>query len=214
MRITILCSDPEHPIRPHLETWLKDRSGEHEVCLVETLSEVTMGDILFLISCHEIVGPKVREAFSHTLVIHASDLPLGRGWSPHIWEILSGAEKITVTLLEAEDGVDCGAIWAKEVFLLEGHELYDEIDKKLFEAEIKLMDFAMREHASMTPQVQDDREATTYPRRKPEDSRIDPNLPLVEQFELLRVANPERFPAFFDHRGKRYHISISKAPEQ
>jgi methionyl-tRNA formyltransferase len=185
---------------------------KHEMSLVDTTSQVTTGDLLFLISCHEIVGPKLRERFKHTLVLHASDLPLGRGWSPHIWEVLQGADRITVTLLEAQDGVDCGDIWAKETFLLEGHELYNEIDEKLFATELRLMDYAVSKYELISPQAQDPKQATSYPRRKPEDSRINPHLPLAEQFDLLRVANPDRFPAFFDLRGKRYHISISKAP--
>jgi methionyl-tRNA formyltransferase len=31
---------------------------------------------------------------------------------------------------------------------------------------------------------------------------------LGEAFDLLRVADPERYPAFFEHRGRTYRIRI------
>ena len=68
------------------------------------------GDILFLISCNEPISKDVRALFRATLVIHASDLPLGRGWSPHIWQVLEKKRFIKVTLLEAADLVDSGSI--------------------------------------------------------------------------------------------------------
>ena len=69
---------------------------------------VGRGDILFLVSCSEIVKKDIRMKFRHTLVLHASSLPKGRGWSPHIWEILNGADQIVISLLEAEDKIDSG----------------------------------------------------------------------------------------------------------
>jgi spore coat polysaccharide biosynthesis predicted glycosyltransferase SpsG len=34
---------------------------------------------------------------------------------------------------------------------------------------------------------------------------------IAEQFDLLRVVDPEHYPAFFDYRGKRYIIKMEKA---
>ena len=39
-------------------------------------------------------------------MIHESDLPHGKGWSPIQWQILEGSDSITITLLDAEDKVD------------------------------------------------------------------------------------------------------------
>ena len=47
-------------------------------------------------------------------------------------------------------------------------------------------------------------------RRTPADSRLDPDKSIAEQFELLRVVDNQRYPAFFDHRGRRYRITIEK----
>jgi methionyl-tRNA formyltransferase len=56
-----------------------------------------------------------RAKYDSSLVLHASDLPAGRGWSPHIWAITNGAESVTLSLLEAEDQVDSGRIWKKMI---------------------------------------------------------------------------------------------------
>ena len=210
MKIAILCSDIKHPILPLLEDWVGQHISKHEVRLVQRKADLGGGDILFLISCQEIVGEDVRDLYRSTLVIHASDLPQGRGWSPHIWQILEGSNRITVTLLEAEDAVDSGAIWKQVMLSLEGHETYEEINEILFQAELELMDFAVGYFDQVVPRQQDQREPTWYKKRTPEDSELDPNRTIAEQFDLIRVADSKRFPAFFDFRGHRYTLSISK----
>jgi methionyl-tRNA formyltransferase len=52
--------------------------------------------------------------------------------------------------------------------------------------------------------------ATYYRKRTPEDSRIDPQRPIAEQFDLLRICDPGRYPAFFDLHGHRYRIRLDK----
>jgi methionyl-tRNA formyltransferase len=211
MKVSVLCSSESHPIYPHLRTWVKNLGAIHQVELVSKKADLAGGDILFLISCHEIIGQQDRQMYRASLVIHASDLPQGRGWSPHIWQILEGKNKITVSLIEAEDKVDTGAIWAQRHLELEGHELSGEINDKLFAIELDLMNHALDVLGSEGPVPQDDRPSSYYAQRKPEDSRLDPHQSIAAQFDLLRVADPERFPAFFDFRGHRYLIRIEKA---
>ncbi|MBW7835277.1 MAG: UDP-glucuronic acid dehydrogenase [Sphingomonadales bacterium] len=215
MKIDVLCTGADHPIRPLLQSWgQRQTAAGHQARLIAGVADAAGGDLLFLISCSEIVNAEVRARYGHALVIHASDLPLGRGWSPHVWEILNGADHLTVTLLEAADKVDSGAIWRKVSVPLEGHELTDEINAKLFSAEIALMDFAVAAADTIQPVPQAANiEPTYYPRRTPAMSEIDPARPLAEQFDLLRIADPARYPAFFTLRGHRYVLKIEKAKE-
>ncbi len=210
MRISILCSDLQHPISSCLDDWMTRNKLDHQIELSRAKAQLSGGDILFLISCHELVQSDVRSMYGVTLVIHASDLPLGRGWSPHIWQVLEKKTNIKVTLLEATDSVDSGDIWSQSDFELEGHETFDEINSKLFAVETRLMDFAVENFGKVSPRRQDGRSATIYRKRTPMDSRIEPTLSLAEQFDLLRVADPSRFPAYFDLRGHRYFIQITK----
>lgn len=211
MKIAILTTDRQHPVVPQLEQWADDmRSQGHALSLCFDRSELTGGDVLFLVSCGQIIGEHERQKFQAVLVLHASDLPEGRGWSPHIWSILGGATRIPVCLLEACDQVDTGPIWAKTSFELEGHELLREINEKLFAAELYLMKLAVERFHELLPAPQSEAAGSYWPRRTPEDSRLDPSRSLAEQFELLRVVDNARYPAFFDLRGKRYTLRIEK----
>ena len=205
MRISVLCTDDSHPVFPHLLRWASDmNSCGHDATIV------TDKQILFLVSCSQIVRATERNLYKHCLVLHASDLPKGRGWSPHIWAVLNGETKITVTLLEAEDAVDSGRIWFKTVFELEGHELLPEINQLLFSAELGLMTRAVVEFDKVTPEKQSGDAGEYMPRRTPKDSQIDPNKSIAEQFDLLRTIDNARYPAFFYYRGCRYSLNIEK----
>lgn len=214
MRVSIVCSSHEHPVYTRLNEWVEARRGQHEIDLVTNCTDLTIehGDILFLISCYEIVPLEVRQRYKACLVIHASDLPQGRGWSPLVWQILEGRNDITVSLLEADEPVDSGAIWHKIQIHFEGHELCDEIYSVLFEAELKLMDYALDNLESAYP-VPQKGEASYYPRRTPEDSCLDVQRSIADQFDLLRVADNKRYPAYFDFRGHRYQVIIRKTDD-
>ena len=211
MKISILCSDHKHPVVKKLQEWSATMSSRgHSVSLYYDKDDLLGGDILFLVSCSQIIRDTDRNKFITTLVLHASDLPRGRGWSPYIWSILEGADMITVSLLEAGDPIDSGAIWFKENFSLEGHELLPEINEKLFTVELSLMTKAVENFTSITPKEQYGDPGLYMRKRSPEDSRLDPNKTIAEQFDLLRVVDSERFPAFIHYRGQRYLIKIEK----
>lgn len=207
MIIDIICSDVSHPTRPYLEQWRDERS--EDIQIIESPSQCRGGDFLFLISCHAIIDAALRSRYRHTLVCHASDLPHGRGWSPLVWQILEGRDDIVVTLLEAEDKVDSGRIWAKEVCHIAPSDLFDDISEKCAETQLILMAKAVDEEATITPTVQTG-EPTFYPRRKPSDSELDPDKTLAEQFDLIRVSDPLRYPAFLRYRGEEYVIRIER----
>ncbi len=153
--------------------------------------------------------------YQASLVLHASDLPEGRGWSPHIWQIIEGATEITVSLLEAEDRVDTGRIWSQVHFQVPKHILWNEINQRLFDAELALIDFAVKGFSTIEPRQQNANiEPTYYRKRNPEDSRLDPEDTIANQFNKIRVCDPLRFPAFFELHGKRYKLLLEKVDDK
>lgn len=215
MKITLLCSDAKHPVNAYLENWIAAASSSHDIELVRKIKQASGGDILFLISCSEIITAQDRARYSSCLVLHASDLPQGRGWSPHIWELSNGAEYITLSLLEAEDKVDSGRVWKKLQITVPKHALWDEINHLLFVAEVELIQFAVENFCDIEPQNQLEAvEITYYPRRTPKNSQVDPNKTIAEQFDLIRVCDPNRFPAFFEYLGQRYLLELKKSNEK
>ncbi len=213
LRVCLVCTDPAHPVIPHLRAWCAHSASVRpsgHFGLVHRLDDAQGGDLLVLVSCSEIARPSVIARYAKVLVIHASDLPRGRGWSPMIWQIIDGANEITVSLIEACEPVDSGPIWHQKKIRLNGHELVDELNTLLFEAEVELIEFAVQHWRSVNPRVQADEPASSYRRRTPQDSQLDPYQSLAEQFDLLRVCDPVRYPAYFDLRGHRYAITLRK----
>jgi methionyl-tRNA formyltransferase len=212
MKVDILCSDKNHPVMGALSGWIANLGGQHSARVIHSRSDALGGDILYLVSCTELVSSSLRKNYKNCMVIHASDLPKGRGWSPHIWDVLHGAEEITVTLLEADDPVDSGAIWAKRKVAIPKTALHDEINSLIFDAETDLMSEGIRlVELGLEPASQSDVGVTYFRRRTPSDSEVNPMLPLVESFDLLRVSDPRRYPAFFVLHGVKYNIEIRKA---
>lgn len=211
MKITLLCSDPKHPVNTHLFLWIERNKEVHDISLVRTKNDLPGGDILFLVSCSELIGSTERKAYRSSLVLHASKLPRGRGWNPHVWQLIDGAKEITLSLLEAEDAVDTGRIWHQTTFSVPKHALWDEINELLFEAEISLINFAVKNFDKVNPVDQNiSIEPSYFPRRKPVDSKIDPEKSIASQFDLIRVCDPKRFPAYFELHGYKYKLLLEK----
>ena len=47
-------------------------------------------------------------------------------------------------------------------------------------------------------------------KRKPEDSKLNIKKSILSQFNLLRVCDNQRYPAFFIHKGIKYYLKIEK----
>lgn len=105
--------------------------------------------------------------------------------------------------------IDSGPIYLQEKLDFDGTELVEELRHKVAAATIRLCD----QFVDLYPKVigysrKQEGDATFYKRRKPEDSRIDPDKTIREQFNLLRTVDNEKYPAFFEIGGKRFLIKI------
>lgn len=209
-RVAILCTDPAHPVNAWLERWMAEVSDRAEVTLHRDVAEVGEGDFLFLIACHQIVRKPVRDRFAFTLVVHGSRLPVGRGWSPLVWQVLAGENELPLALIDAGEGVDTGDIWRIATVTLDGTELSDEINAAVGRETIGLMSWALANCRTATPRPQAG-EPTYYPRRRPGDSEVRPEQTISEIFDLLRIADPDRYPVCFEMRGQRYILRLTKA---
>jgi len=194
-----------HPAHKYWLEWCQDSF----MTLVSDMNEVRRmnGDYLFLISCTEIVAEDVLSRYKNCIVIHESDLPNGRGWSPLAWQILEGRNDIIVSAIKCAYPVDSGDIIKQETLHLDGTELSEEIHEKAFRVKSEL---ALSIITSKTTHSAKQFGAPGYYRkRKPDDSELFAEKTIAEQFDLLRICEP-RFPAFINHRGSRYKITIEK----
>lgn len=207
MKIQVLCSDPKHAVTPYLEKWCQKWSKSYEVELLTDSSLLMGGDLLFLISATEIIGIDVLNLYDSALVIHASDLPSGRGWSPLTWQILEGKREIVLSMFEAAEIVDSGDIWKKSVIGIPENSLFEEIVKTSALGTLELMDFAVENYSNVTAKAQVG-EPTYYRRRILQDSKVSHNQTIEEIFDLVRVCDPVRYPAHFSFRDRTYKIKF------
>jgi methionyl-tRNA formyltransferase len=174
--------------------------------------EISTGTVAFFLGCVNITPADVLARNQRNLIVHESELPKGRGFSPLTWQILEGAKRIPICLLEAVEGVDAGPVIYRDVIEFEGHELVNELRSKLGD---KTRSLCRRFLAETVPPPGDPQvgEGTYYARRRPTDSRLDPACTIAEQFDLLRVVDNERYPAWFEYRGNKYKVAIEKMPQ-
>lgn len=208
MNIQILVDNPNSWIIPFAKniTEILMNKG-HQCDFIIEHKDVKKGDILFLLGCEKIF--KKLNYNKYNLVVHESDLPNGKGWSPLTWQILEGKSKIPITLFEAVESIDGGEIYRQEIIKLNGTELLPEIKEKQGLATQKLILDFVEEYPDVKGKKQEG-DSTFYKRRRPKDSELDPYKTLEEQFELLRVCDNERYPAYFIYRNKKYVIKIFK----
>ena len=170
---------------------------------------VIPGDVCFLLSYGRIISREVLALNRFNMVVHASALPKGKGWSPMTWQILDSSSSIPLTLFQAVSDLDAGPIYAQEIIQLRGNELAPEWQKIQALATIRLCTDWLKNYPDSAtkpkPQIGD---ASIYPRRRPEDSCLDITNSLEESFPLLQVVDNDKYPAFFDFRGRRYRIRI------
>ncbi len=207
-----LVAEPQGWFVPYVRQFAEElRSRGHDARVVSSYDDIPSGtEISFFLGCTRVATPEQLARSRHNVVIHQSALPEGRGWSPLSWQVLEGKREIPVTAFEAAPGVDEGDVYLRGVIRLEGHELCEELRELQARSDV---DLAL-ELVGLYPNLVASRQSgapTYYERRTPVDNRLDPERSLAEQFDLLRICDNDRYPAFFELRGHRYVLKIEKA---
>ena len=183
----------------------------HAVRWIHEPAQMGRGDVCLLLSCGHLLTAADLALHHHNLVVHESALPQGQGWSPMTWQIIEGASHIPVSIFEAVAELDAGPIYLQQQIELKGHELVEEWRalqaRKTLQLCLEWFDNYNKVVANAKPQRG---EHTSYRRRRPIDSQLEPERSIAAQFNLLRCVDNHRYPAFFLWRGKRYLLHIAQ----
>lgn len=189
-------------------------SKGHKVAWKHDILKIDKGDIVFYLGCGQIVPADILSKNSHNIVVHESALPKGKGWSPLTWQILEGKNDIPITLFEAAHPVDSGKIYIQDIMHFDGTECVDELRQKQAEYTIRLcISFIENYPQIITRGVHQSGESSYYKKRWPKDSKLNLDKTIREQFNLLRVVDNERYPAYFELNGMRHMLKIEKSEE-
>lgn len=206
--------DNDSWILPYAESLVREwTDAGYEAGLWRQAEDLPQRDVAFFLGCVQLVRPEILKRHQWNLAVHESALPEGRGFAPVAWQMLEGRQRIPVVLIEATEQADSGDIFLEDELRLEGHELMPEVRHRQGEVTQKLC----REFISRFPEVKarpQSGEGTWYARRRPQDSQLDVNRTLAEQFNLLRTVDNERYPAFFEYAGHTYRLKIEKAADR
>lgn len=212
MEICIV-SDADSWIKPYVYKLFDElvRLG-HSVNLKNKFDSSRCYEVVFLLSYSKIIKEEELRLNKHNIVVHESDLPKGKGWSPLTWQIIEGKNQISITLFEADEKVDNGDIYLQKVLSFNGSELVDELRLAQGTATVDLCcEFLENYNEVIENKRAQCGEETFYRRRRPVDSKLDIDATIRNQFNLLRVVDNEKYPAFFEINGVKYLLKIYKA---
>tara|TARA_B100001123_G_C15291934_1_gene1017778 strand:+ start:100 stop:756 length:657 start_codon:yes stop_codon:yes gene_type:complete len=169
-------------------------------------------DVCFYLSCTKMTKFKTLKKFKKNIVVHGSKLPKGRGHAPWVWDILSGTNSINLSLFEIDpknNKPDSGPIYLRDKINLNGTELLDEIRKVLAFRIINLCIKFIKKVKKIKPKKQIGK-GSFFRMRKPLDQELKINNSILSQFNILRTADNDRWPAFFNYKKKKYFLKIYK----
>ena len=167
-------------------------------------------DIVFILNFTKILPKSFLIKNQLNLVVHASNLPKGKGFAPIQWQILNNKNKIPICLIEADEKFDSGSIIEKNYIKFEGHELNDEIRHIQGNETVKIIKKFLNKYPKFKKKKQVG-SSTFFKKRNSDDSKLSLNKNLKESFNLLRIVDNEKYPAFFIYKKKKYIIKIIKS---
>ncbi len=211
LTISVIVGNSNSWIIPYAKR-LEDRlSRNHNVKFYGDHEEISRGDIAFYLGCMRITPKNILDRNKHNLVVHESNLPEGKGFSPLTWQVLEGKNRIPIVLFEAVEELDAGPIYLKDELVFEGHELIDEMREQQGNKTIELCSKFIDMYPDIIHMAKPQNgQESSYERRTPKDSRLDTDKTITEQFNLLRTVDNTKYPAYFELNGYRYFLKIIK----
>jgi methionyl-tRNA formyltransferase len=142
--------------------------------------------------------------------VHASLLPKYRGAAPIQWAIARGETRTGVTTMRIDAGLDTGDMLLKEETEIGEEETAVELSARLSTMGAGLLERTLADLSTITPEKQDDSQATLAPILKKEDGRIDWKRPAGEIANRVRGFQP--WPGCYTiWRGRRLAIWRARA---
>jgi methionyl-tRNA formyltransferase len=131
--------------------------------------------------------------------MHQTLLPEGRGRAPIPWAIIKGLNRTGVTTFLLEEAADAGGIVDQVQILIDPTETATTLFEKARMAHIELGTRLGKRMASraLSWTDQDELLASTWPRRRPQDGKIDFSWTAVEIERFVRALTPPYPGAFF-----------------
>ena len=166
-------------------------------------------DWLFIIGWSQIAKKNILNAPRRGCIgMHPTLLPQGRGRASIPWAILKGLKETGVTLFRLDEGTDTGDIIGQEVISLSAKITATELYNKVNEAHITLLEQFWNGivEDKISLKKQNEREATYWEGRRPEDGEIYKDMALEEALTLIRAVTKPYPGAFYTMEDEKWII--------
>lgn len=168
----------------------------------------TGADLGVVVAFGRIIKPHVL-AEVPMVNLHFSDLPRWRGAAPVERAILAGDDRTAVCVMDVEEGLDTGAVYAREEVEIGADETADELRARLVDVGARLLvDTLERGLSQPAPQVG---EPTYAEKLRPEELRLDWSRPAIELHRVVRVG--DAWTTFRGHRLKVHRTRVVDTPQ-
>lgn len=169
-------------------------------------------DLLYIVDFRYLLKNSIIQmAPLGALNMHPSKLPEYRGRASINWAILNGETQIGLSVHFVEEGADTGDIIGSEIIELNDDQDVGDALNLLYPKYMDLSKLAIKliESGNYTRIKQDETKSSYFPKRKPEDGRIDFSDDPVKIKNLIRAVAPP-YPGAFGYIGQE-KLVIKKA---
>ena len=146
--------------------------------------------------------------------VHGSLLPKYRGAGPIQWAVIRGEQQTGITTMFMAEGMDTGDMLLQETVEIRADDTAGTLAPRLAEVGGRLLVETLRrlEAGTLTPQPQDDAQATMAPLLKKEDGVVDWTLSAMEIANRVRGLSP--WPGAYTYvNGERWvlwHVAVGE----
>ncbi len=136
--------------------------------------------------------------------VHASLLPRWRGAAPVQAAIQAGDAETGISLMDMEEGLDSGPVYAQQALKIGADETAGELLERLARlgGDLLVQHLGAILASETAAHAQDSRQVTSAGKLKPQDARLDWGRPAGELSRRLRACNPAP-GAWFEIHGER-----------
>jgi methionyl-tRNA formyltransferase len=146
--------------------------------------------------------------------VHGSLLPKFRGRAPVNWAVLKGETETGATLHAMTAKADTGGIVDQEAVPIGTVDTALDVQKRVTAAAVTILARSIEALKNGTARItpQDEKAATRFGRRRPEDGRIDWSRPAKEVHDLVRAVTHPYPGAFTDLFGGKTYVWRTRLP--
>ncbi len=175
----------------------------------ENYKKIKKQDIVFILGYGRLLPESFLDKNKLNLVVHESKLPKDKGGAPIHYQVLKNKKKIYISLIKASMKIDSGDIFLIDSFNLKGIELMNELRSKQAQGRIKIIKRFLKKYPNIKSFKQKGK-GNFNRMRNASDSEININKSIKSQFNLLRICDNEKYPAFFKYKNCKFILKIFK----